>query len=321
MAGVKYIDAQQLAKALPWLALIDALDDIFTQEVVEPVRHQHSMTVPHELDATLLLMPAWIEGQFIGVKQVAVFPGNAERGEPGLNGSYLLSSAKTGKPLLQLDANELTPRRTAAASALASRYLSRADSKTLLMMGAGRMAHALIDAHRAVRPIDSVHIWNRSEDSALRLVHSLKTRGIHAQVCNDTDLPQIAGKADIISCATMATEPILLGEWLQAGVHVDLVGAFRPDMREVDDEAVRKAAVFVDTRAGALAEAGDLTQAIDSGAFSKDDVIAEFAQLCRKQHAGREALNNSDQQITLFKSAGAAREDLAAAILAYKAAD
>ncbi len=320
MSAVKYLDAKALISALPWPKLIDALDQIFTQDVVEPVRHHHTMLVPNEPDATLLLMPAWIEGKYIGVKQVAVFPGNAERGEPGLNGSYLLSSAKTGKPLLQLDANELTPRRTAAASALASRYLSREDSQTLLMMGAGRMAYALIGAHCAVRPINKVYIWNRSDAAALNLVHHLKARGINALACSNTELPNIAGKADIISCATMATKPILLGKWLQPGVHVDLVGAFRPDMRETDDEVIRKASVFVDTRAGALVEAGDLTQALLSGALEEKDVIAEFSELCTKQHPGRAAFANTDEQITLFKSVGAAREDLAAAILAHDAA-
>ena len=319
MSAVKYLDTKALIEVLPWPALINALDSIFTQKVEEPVRHHHTMSVPNETDATLLLMPAWIEGKYIGVKQVAVFPGNAERGEPGLNGSYLLSSAKTGKPLLQLDANELTPRRTAAASALASRYLSRADSKILLMMGAGRMANALIDAHRAVRPINTVYVWNRHDNSAHRLAHTLNTRGINALVCSDAELPEISGQADIISCATMATEPILLGKWLQPGVHVDLVGAFRPNMRETDDEAIQKAAVFVDTRASALVEGGDLTQAMDSGAFSAQDVLAEFSQLCTGLHTGREALENSTKAITLFKSVGAAREDLAAAILAFEA--
>ena len=124
--------------------------------------------------------------------------------------------------------------------------------------------------------------------------------------------------ADIISCATMASEPILKGEWLQAGTHVDLVGAFRPDMRESDDELIRKAAVFVDTRAGALVEAGDLTQAMESGAFDPSRVQAEFEELCTGLHRGREQLDDADEQITLFKSVGAAREDLAAAILAHR---
>ncbi len=319
MTPTKYLDAQALSQALPWPQLIDALDQVFARNVVEPVRHHHTIEVPGEPDATLLLMPAWITGEYLGVKQVAVFPGNNTRGEPGLNGSYLLSCAKTGRPLLQLDANELTSRRTAAASALASRYLSRADSGTLLMMGAGRMAKNLIEAHCAVRSIDTIHVWNRSEASANTLLQHLNGQGLNANLCTDKALPEVAGQADIISCATMATKAIVHGEWLRPGVHIDLVGAFRPDMRETDDEAIRKASVFVDTRAGALAEAGDLTQAIDSGVFKQQDVVAEFSELCTGQHAGRSQLADSALQITLFKSVGAAREDLAAAILAYDA--
>jgi len=318
MAVVNYLDAASLIEALPWHRLIDALDRVFTLKVVEPVRHHHSIKVPEEPDATLLLMPAWIEGEYIGVKQVAVFPGNSERGEPGLNGSYLLSSAKTGRPLLQLDANELTPRRTAAASALASRYLSRPDTKTLLMMGAGRMALSLIEAHSTARPVETIYIWNRSATSAKKLVNTLCKRGLDARPCKQPDLPEVVGKADIISCATMATEPILRGEWLRPGVHIDLVGAFRPDMRETDDAVIQKAAIFVDTRAGALVEAGDLTQAMDSGALQTENIHAEFSQLCTGQHTGRNQLSDSTRQITLFKSTGAAREDLAAAILAYE---
>jgi len=317
MTPVKYLDAQALIDALPWPRLIDALDQIFAREVVEPVRHQHSIEVPGEPDATLLLKPAWITGAYLGVKQVAVFPGNNARGEPALNSSYVLSCAKTGRPLLQLDANELTSRRTAAASALASRYLSRANSSTLLMMGAGRMARTLIQAHCAVRPIDTVYVWNRSRASADRLIDVLGAQSVNVKNCSDQELPDVAGRADIISCATLATEAILHGEWLRPGTHIDLVGSFRADMRETDDETIRKATIFVDTRAGALAEAGDLIQPMENDVFKPQDVIAEFSQLCSGQHSGRSQLANSDEQITLFKSVGAAREDLAAAILAY----
>lgn len=321
MAAIDYLDAEQLARALPWPALIDALDRVFTVDVTEPVRHHHTMKVPGEPDATLLLMPAWIEGAYLGVKQVNVFPGNSSRNQPALSSVYLLSSAQTGEPLLQLDANILTSRRTAAASALASRYLSRSDATSLLMVGAGRMASALVEAHCAVRPIERVLVWNRHDAGAHRLVDSLQAAGINASHCPQAQLPERAGEVDIISCATMATLPVLQGEWLQPGVHIDLVGAFRPDMRETDDQLIERASIFVDTRAGALAEAGDLLQAQAAGAFKPDDVIAEFSELCSGRHRGRSALPDANSQITLFKSVGAAREDLAAAILAYQNRD
>lgn len=314
-----FLDARELEARLPWPALIDALADIFSREVSEPVRHHHSITVPGEAKATLLLMPAWLERHYFGVKQVAVFPGNSLRGQPALNGSYLLSNARNGKPLLQLDADALTARRTAAASALASRYLSRPDSSRLLMMGAGRLARALIEAHQSVRPIDTLHIWSRSTESSETLVKQLQQQGLNAQRCTPEQLPEIAHQADIISCATLAQDPIIEGAWLSPGSHLDLVGAFRPDMREIDDEAVRRSHVFVDTRDGALSEAGDLLQAIENGAFERDQVVAELTDLCLGRHNGRPSLTEPQSVITLFESVGAAREDLAAAMLAYHA--
>ena len=318
MNAIPYLDTKQLIEKLPWLGLIDAIDKIFTTNVIEPLRHQHDLNVPNEPSASLLLKPAWIEGEYLGVKQVAIFPGNNARGLPGLNSSYLLSSAKTGEPLLQVDADELTARRTAAASALASRYLSRPDSSRLLMIGSGRLARSLVEAHEAVRPIDEIYIWSRRQSSAQKLVDDLCVQGKNAVICTNDMLADQTANADIISCATMSTEAIILGKHLTAGSHLDLVGAFTPKMREVDDEAVQKSAVFVDTRAGALTEAGELTQAMAAGKFDEKDVIAELSELSTKKHKGRLQSENSDSKITLFKSVGAGREDLAAAILAYQ---
>jgi len=182
------LDQQQTAQALPWEALIDCLDKIFIKTVNSPVRHHHNIKVPGDPDATLLLMPAWIEGEFSGVKIVNVFPGNNKRGLAGLTGHYLLSCGKTGRLLLQLDGSELTSRRTAAASALASRYLSREDSSTMLMVGTGRMARYLIPAHMNVRPIDTVYVWGRHLQSSQCLVEELKADGINALVCPPENL-------------------------------------------------------------------------------------------------------------------------------------
>lgn len=318
MSSIPYLNQTQLIDSLPWPALIDAIEAIFVSEVIEPLRHQHDIQVPNEPTASLLLKPAWIEGEYLGVKQVAIFPGNNARGMPGLNSSYLLSSAVTGEPLLQLDADELTARRTAAASALASRYLSRENSTRLLMIGAGRLARSLVEAHTAVRPIDAISVWSRSEASAESFVDELQSNGLNAQVCATNQLDEQIAMADIISCATLSTEAIVQGKSVKAGTHLDLVGAFTPKMRETDDSVIQKASVFVDTRAGALTEAGDFTQAIQSGAFNASQVQAELSELCAKQHLGRGQLFNADEQITLFKSVGAGREDLAAAILAYQ---
>lgn len=313
------LNADQVQNALPWDSLIDALRDIFARaDVRSPIRHHHSLEVPGEPTATLLLMPAWIEGEYLGVKQVSVFPGNNARNLPGLNSHYMLSCGRTGRPLAMLDGNELTARRTAAASALASRFLSRADASQLLMVGAGRMARRLIPAHMSVRPIRSVQVWDRHEAVSAALVAELTACGIDARVCRVDRLQEAAATADIISCATMASEPLVFGDWLKPGAHLDLVGSFTPSMRETDNVAMQRCAVFVDTRAGALSESGDLIMPIREGAIGAEKIVAELAELCRGQHAGRAALADADKALTLFKSVGDSREDLAAAILAFR---
>lgn len=313
-----YLNALELAHALPWPELIDALATTFTKAVQSPVRHHHRIQVPGAADAMLLLMPAWMEGCFLGVKQVTVFPGNNTRNLPGLSSHYLLSSAVDGRPLAQFDGNELTARRTAATSALASRYLSRPDANHLLMVGAGRMSRYLVRAHRAVRPIQKVAVYNRSRGAAQAFVQELQCDGIEAVLVEKVDLPSAVAEADIVSCATLATDPVIQGEWLQPGVHLDLVGSFTPYMREADDTAVQRCALFVDTRAGALAETGDLIIPIAAGVIGPDNIQADLCQMCAGQHPGRSALPNPDTALTLFKSVGASLEDLAAAILAYQ---
>ncbi|MBB1485104.1 ornithine cyclodeaminase family protein [Oceanospirillum sediminis] len=312
------IDANAVCQLLPWPALIDALEDIFIRQVGAPVRHHHTVRVPGEPDATLLLMPAWLEGEYLGVKQVNVFPGNNARSLPGLTSHYTLSCGKSGRPLAQLDGNEITARRTAAASAMASRYLSREDTRTMLMVGAGRMGQRLIPAHMSVRPIDKVLVWDRAEASAQALVNQLKEKGVDAEVCLYDQLRSAASDVDLISCATMATTPLIQGQWLKPGTHLDLVGSFTPDMREADNDVMTRGNIFVDTRAGALSETGDLISPIKDGVISEDHILAEFSELCSGRHSGRSALDDPEQSITVFKSVGDSREDLAAAILAYQ---
>ncbi|KJZ15414.1 ornithine cyclodeaminase [Marinomonas sp. S3726] len=312
------LSAQEVKAALPWQDLVEALRDIFTRKVTSPVRHHHVLNVPQEKDAMLLLMPAWLEGEYCGVKQVFVFPSNNDKGLPGLTSNYLLSSGKTGANLAQLEGNELTSRRTAAASALASSYLSRQDASRLLMVGSGRMARNLIAAHRSVRSITHVSVYNRNLAGAEKLVEDLIEAGITAKVCRPDELAQEAANADIISCATMSKEPIIKGDWLNPGCHLDLVGGFTPEMQEADNAALKKAKVFVDTRAGALSEAGDIIIPLKAGVIQKEDIQAEFTELCSNAHKGRNAYPDAEKIITVFKSVGDSREDLAAAILAYQ---
>jgi len=276
-----------------------------------PVRHHHSVAIPGEADGTLLLMPAWRPGKFIGVKAVTVVPGNSARSLPAISGTYMLSSGETGQLLAIMDGSELTARRTAAASALAASYLARSDAKKLLIVGAGKLSLNLIEAHCSVRPISSVTVWARRPEQAQEIVLKAQKIGLKADVV--LDLEEAARTADIISCCTLSQVPLVKGDWLSEGTHIDLVGAFKPEMRETDDEAVIKSTVFVDTYEGARAEGGDIVQPFNSGAITENHIAADLFDLCRKKHSGR----TSDNEITLFKSVGAALEDLAAAEVAY----
>lgn len=308
---MRVISTQEVAGALAWPALIERLATTFREGVESPPRHHHAM---HRSDgeATMLLMPAWEEAGYIGMKMVNVFPQNANAGLPAISGLYILCEGQHGTPLACIDGSALTSRRTAAASALAARELARQDAASLLVVGTGKLAPMLIEAHAAVRPIHTVRIWGRNPDKAEALAEKFKDR-FNCQAV--TDLETAVPEADIISCATLSTEPLIQGEWLKPGSHLDLVGAFRPTMRETDSQCLARSEVFVDTYAGALSEGGDILQAMDEGKFNETDLRAELAELLCGEKPGR----TSDEAITLFKSVGASLEDLAAAIEVWEA--
>lgn len=326
---MKILSAAEVDAALDDLALIDRLDDLFRAGCEMPVRHHHAIaepTGPGSADATLLLMPAWTRRRsgvtHLGIKVVTVFPDNGKRSLPSIYGQYLLLDGMTGQTVAMLDGTMLTKRRTACASGLASRYLSRPDAHRLLMIGTGALAPELVRVHAKVRPIEQVAIWGRRGEEAARLARELSASLPQAlarpiAVCAVADRRQAAVAADIISCATLSGEPLVEGGWLRDGQHVDLVGAYTPKMRESDDEAVRRARIYVDTRGGALKEGGDIVQPLASGAIEESDVIADLYELARGQRPGRAP--DDATSITLFKSVGAALEDLAAAVLAVTA--
>jgi len=312
---MQLISADDLKTSLDYPSLIDAIDLMFREGCCVPVRHHHSIATPDGLDPTLLLMPAWRQGDVIGVKIVTVFPENGAQDLPAVMGSYMLMDGANGTPLAMLDGAELTARRTASSSAVASRYLSRAESSTLLMVGTGVLSRHLIRAHAAVRPITDVMVWGRNPDKAAAVVGALADDGFSCRVVSD--LATAVPEADIISCATLARQPLIQGDWLRPGQHLDLVGAFTPEMRESDDQCVIRARVFCDTREGATKEAGDLTDPIGRGVISMDDVLGDLFDLSAGRCTGR----TGDGDITLFKSAGTALEDLAAAKLAFQRAN
>jgi len=313
---LRVIAAADIAAALTYPALVEALKDAFRGDITVPLRHHHTVPQPGRGSATLLLMPAWSAGEpaerFLGCKIVTVFPDNAAAAKPSLYGSYLLMSGASGEPLALFDARVLTAWRTAAASALAATYLARADASHLVMVGAGALAPHVIRAHAAVRPIKRVTLWNRTHGHAVSLAFGLAVTGIEATVADD--LEGAVAEADIVSCATLASEPLIRGKWLKPGAHVDLIGGFTPRMREADNETIRRARVYVDTRAGALKEAGDIVIPLRRGVIAKKHIRGDLFDLCRGKAKGR----TSDKQITLFKSVGSAIEDLAAAMLVWR---
>lgn len=307
-----HYDSFQTSSALAFPKLVDALETMFTVDCEVPLRHNHTITdKQNKKKGSLLLMPAWLPERWLGVKTVSIFPQNTQHNLPGLHSVYILYSAQTGKPETIFDGDSITSRRTAAASALAARFLSRKDSKTLLIVGAGRVANLLADAYLSVRQIERFIVWNQTHNKAERLAERLREKGLQAEASED--LATAVKQADIVSCATLSTAPLVLREWLQPGTHLDLIGGFAPDMRETDDACFADTSVFIDTEE-ALMKAGDLLSPIESGVFTPQQIRATLADLCRLKHCGREHAD----EITVFKSVGSALEDLAAAILAYE---
>ena len=315
------LSADDVDRALTFPSLVETLRAAFKAGAIQPVRHHHTIERPDGAASTLLLMPAWTDldaagtsdGGYIGVKVVTVSPDNNAVGKPAVMGVYLLLDGRTGETKALIDGQRLTLWRTASASALAADYLARKDASKLLIVGAGALSPFLARAHSAVRPIREIRIWNRTAANAEKAVAKLAGLGLSATVAEDLDAA--LGWADIVSAATITTIPLVKGALLKPGTHVDLVGAFTPTMRESDDEAIRRARVYVDTRAGATKEAGDIVQALASGVLTPEAIVADLHELARGEKKGRESAN----EITLFKSVGAALEDLAAAVAVFGA--
>lgn len=336
---MQVFDATAVRERSPLPALVQALARAFAAGAEVPQRHVHALPG----GAGMLLMPAWrganaradvsadtgmsagmggsagggagdsgapaaARGR-LGVKTVTVYPGNGALGLPGVHGLYSLFDLATGVPLAVLDGSELTARRTVAASALAASHLARADATRLLVVGAGRVAALLPEAMRAVRPgLADIAVWARRPEAARSLAAAWRAQGLPAAAT--TALEAAVRRADIVSCATLAAEPLVRGAWLRPGTHLDLIGAFTPTMREADAACFARASVWVDTPEAA-AKAGDLLGAVAEGAFAVERIVGGLAELSRNTCRGR----TSEDQCTLFKSVGNALEDLAAAEL------
>jgi ornithine cyclodeaminase len=308
---MQVLDAAATTRALPLDRLVPALRQMFVGGCEVPDRQVLEIGTPGAAPVTSLVMPAWVPGRYYGLKCINIAPGNAQRALPALHASYLLHDAGTGVPLALIDGDVLTARRTAAASALAAGWLAREDARHLLVVGAGRVAQLLPEAHAVLRPIERVSVWARSQDRAQALARACAARGFDARAV--TDLASAVRSADIVSCATLATEPLVQGRWLQPGSHLDLIGSFTPSMREADDDCLRAAALYVDTDE-ALRKSGDLAGPLQRGVIAAADVCGSLQDLARGRVTGR----RTPLQRTVFKSVGTALEDLAAAVLAYE---
>ena len=307
-----FIGAEDVERHAGYLELIGALRVAFQRQYKIPKRHHHQYPNPKEgVESTLLLMPAWDNGENLGVKVVNVSPNNSRHGLPTIQGNYLLFDQQTGTPKAIFDAKSLTNKRTAAASALASGFLSRVDSTSLLMIGNGSLAPELIKAHVAVRPISKVFLWGRNFEKSELLARKLS--GLGMDIVPVKSLHPYISQVDIISCATLSPTPLVLGRHIKEGQHYDLVGAYKPDMREADDEFISSVSIHVDNYEGATTETGDLAIPLREGVIARENVLSELFELCRSEKEGRK----NNKEVTCFKSVGHALEDLAAAKLVF----
>jgi ornithine cyclodeaminase len=303
-APVQFIGREDVAAALPWSALILAIESTLTSPLAEaPDRTVHSVTVGRgKSDASLLLKPGWVIGDVIAVKVVTFFPENGSLGLPTVNAGVLLFDGANGTLLGACDGNELTARRTAAASAVAA--------KRLLVIGTGALAPMTALAHASVRDYELIDVWGRDVAKAEAVVDELRNAGLDARV--STDLDTSVPEADVISAVTAATSPLIQGALLGEGTHVDLIGSFTPSMRESDDDVIKRASVWVDSRSDGLL-AGDLAQPIADGLLAESDIKGDLVDLITGTGVGR----RNNEEITVFKSAGLALEDVAAARLVF----
>jgi len=251
---------------------------------------------------TLLSRSAWIDGLGLAVKSATIFPGNKAVGRPAVNGGMMLFSDCDGTLEAAVDFHLVTKWKTAGDSLLAALKLARTDSRTIVVVGAGAVARSLVEAYAAGFPGARFLVWNRTPAGAEELVYHFAAQ-LRIEVAHD--LAAAIHDADIVTCATMATEPVIRGEWLRAGQHLDLIGAFRPDMREADDDALRRGRIFVDSRDTTLGHIGELKIPLERGVIAEADVIADFYDL----PAGGFARGDGDE-ITVFKNGGGAHLDL-----------
>ncbi|WP_372881796.1 ornithine cyclodeaminase family protein [Psychromonas sp.] len=294
------INAEDVESNLSWLALCSALREghKVSRADIDDILFKHG-------DNALLSRAAWIKGKGIGIKTATIFPNNAKLAEaiPSVHSIFTLFDDDTGKPLAIIDGKLVTKWKTAGDSALGAKLLARPDSKVLTVVGAGAVASSIIDSYRELFPqLEKVQVWNRTFAKAQKLAKDKDAVAIK-------DLPEALSNADIVSSSTMSTSSFIMGDWIKEGTHVDLIGAYRPDMREADDSLLLKSRIFVDARETAIHDIGELAIPINEGVINEDTVIADFYQLCNGVKGRR-----TEKEITLFKNGGGAHLDLMTAL-------
>lgn len=305
---MQIISAQQVDQVLDFPLLINALQQGFAKEFTMPPRQLWPLTSGQP--EAFALLPSWNE-QVIAVKAFSYFPQNSQQNLPALHASILLYRRDNGVPLAWVEGSSVTCWRTAAVSALASRYLARPDARTLLLLGSGRLALPLIQAHLAEHDLHTLLLWGRNQPAVRQLWHKVQQLYPRLQVQVVDDISAACQQSDIIVAATGAATPLLFGQDIPPGCHVDLLGNHSPQHRECDTELVRRASVYVDDRNNVLNEAGELLIPIAEKQFSASDIRAELAELCRRNQPARQHRD----EITLFKSVGTALSDLLCAEL------
>ena len=302
----RVIDPAELGRLLPMSDAIDALDRAFRASL--PVSPQRArVEVP---GGELLLMPS-VGASAFGVKLVTVAGDGPDRVRPLVQAAYVLFDSPGLTPVALIDGTALTTLRTAAVSALATRYLSRPDSRSLVIFGAGVQGNAHLDAMIAVRPIEVAWVVSRRTGPAEELVQRAVALGLHSAIAE----PDVVGQADLVCTCTTSPDPVFDGSLLLPGSHVNAIGAYRPEQRELDEEVVRRGRLVVESREAALAEAGDLILPLARGVIEPSDIVADLAEVVRGHPVRRH-----DQDITVFKSVGVAFEDLVIAGAVYERA-
>lgn len=307
---MRFISAAEVRRVLTLPMLIAALDEAHRRPAIEVQdgflgTEGQQYFVRHAVDS----------GRYMASKLITSFPANLARGDlPAVQAVCVLFDGSDGRPLAVIDGTEITPWRTCADSALGARYLARPAPETLLVVGAGTMSTWLARAHRTVRPsIRRILVWNRTASRAAAVARALAAEGVVAEPAADLDAA--VPEADVITACTRSHAPLIKGALLKPGAHLDLVGGYTPETREADDEAVRRAAVFVDRLHSAFAGVGDILQPIASGALTREAIRGELADLA----AGRVPGRRSEDEITLYKNAGGAHLDLMTCEVVFKA--